>query len=329
MDGLAATHAVWLLTGPPVLPVKQVDANFGCDLVNRPFKGSPASIQQEPLSRVFSRTLHARLPGAQLSPDSPWSQGAQQPPPDTTGCWLAPASLLHWAVQHARPPPHLDTPLPEALETESIDQQHRTPLLLAASNGDGEWVEALIRMGADVQATTRMGQTALTLAAAAGHERAIQALLAAGAEVDPQQVFAEGSPLTAAAAHGQLGAVRLLAAAGADLEAWDRGRTALMCAAANGHVSVVEALIELGANPAEEDPRGYTALHHFIENFAAWGKPETPQLLRTLLGALGADAAARAQLFQRWPTPLDVQLLRGPLVGLCSHLSELVRCVLV
>jgi len=127
-----------------------------------------------------------------------------------------------------------------------------TALHWAASKGKLALVKLLIDAGANVHATTRLGNyTPLLLAAEHGHAGAIQALLAAGAKVDA--VDSTGtSALMLAAAAGSADAIRLLIAAGAEPD--DRetamGQTALMFAAAENRVNAIKALIAGGADIA-------------------------------------------------------------------------------
>ena len=125
-----------------------------------------------------------------------------------------------------------------------------TALHWAARRGETDMVRMLLAAGANVRATTRLGNyTPLLLASEAGHAAGIEALIAAGA--DPKGTTAAGvTPLMLASASGQVEAVKILIARGADVNAAEpnRGETALMFAAANRRSDVVRALIAAKAN---------------------------------------------------------------------------------
>jgi hypothetical protein len=77
--------------------------------------------------------------------------------------------------------------------------------------------------------------------------------------------------------------VRQLVRAGADLNVLDAGgKTALMGAAENGHINVVAALLELGAERHLENANGETALA--MARREAW-----PDVLELLERAHGED----------------------------------------
>ncbi len=88
---------------------------------------------------------------------------------------------------------------------------------LAAKKAQTEWVEKLVKGGVEIDAKTRVSRrTALHLAAKEGHAETVRVLVKNGAFVDARDVFS-----------------------------W----TPLLWAAACGRVRVVEALLELGADP--------------------------------------------------------------------------------
>jgi ankyrin repeat protein len=125
-----------------------------------------------------------------------------------------------------------------------------TALHWAARHGDDELVKMLLAAGANVRATTRLGNyTPLLMASELGHAGAIEALVAAGA--DAKGTTATGvTPLMLASASGQAAAVKTLLAHGADVNAAEstRGETALMFAAANRRADVVRQLIAAKAD---------------------------------------------------------------------------------
>ena len=120
-----------------------------------------------------------------------------------------------------------------------------TALHWAAKHGDVELVKMLLTAGANVRATTRLGNyTPLLMASESGSAGAIESLIASGA--DTKAVTASGvTPLMFASAAGQSDAVKTLLAHGADVNAAEpgRGTTALMFAAANRRSEAIRALI--------------------------------------------------------------------------------------
>lgn len=82
-------------------------------------------------------------------------------------------------------------------------------------------------------------------------------------------------------------------------------------AAQNGHVEVIRALVEAGADVDAEDRDGDRAAHH-----AAFG--DEPAALRALAGA-GADLSARNR---RRQTPLHIAVNKGHL-GVVRTLLQL------
>jgi ankyrin repeat protein len=89
-----------------------------------------------------------------------------------------------------------------------------------------------------------------------------EALLKAGCNKDLRAKSNGWTALLGAAAHGHVGVVEALLKAGCNKDV--NGSTALHRAAEYGHVGVVEALLKAGCNPDMQDTRhgnGWTALH--------------------------------------------------------------------
>ena len=161
-----------------------------------------------------------------------------------------------------------------------------TPLLMAAKNGTAEMIELLAETGADINSTNANGTTPLMLAAASGQVDAVKVLLDRGAEVNAKDITNEQNALMFAAALGRADVVRLLAVKGAALDETTKvteivkreyryrlrqqqadpnrrlrniriegatslptmgGTTALQFATREGHMDVVRALVEAGA----------------------------------------------------------------------------------
>src|SRR5687768_6162944 len=128
-----------------------------------------------------------------------------------------------------------------------------TALLWAANNGDLEIARALIAAKAAVDAANDFGVTPLLQASRVGNAAMVELLLRSGA--NPSKAHPEGeTPLLAASRSGSLPAVRLLLARSADVNAAEKfqGTTALMYAAAEGHLDVAGALLEAGADPNKQ-----------------------------------------------------------------------------
>lgn len=134
----------------------------------------------------------------------------------------------------------------------------------AARSGDAAKLKALLAAGADHAAADEAGETALMLAAHHGHVGAVQVLLAAGADVNATSP--QGWTAIAKAAYngeaerGYVEVVEMLADAGANLDARIFfGITPLMLAAGGGDASVVEWLINKGADVLAANEGGRTA----------------------------------------------------------------------
>lgn len=89
-----------------------------------------------------------------------------------------------------------------------------SPLKAAAMRGDLESVQLLLTAGADPEGSTP-GRTALMLAASAGHRDVLEALLDAGVEVNAKASSWPRTALACAAEAGQIECVRFLIEAGA------------------------------------------------------------------------------------------------------------------
>ncbi|HYT77519.1 MAG TPA: ankyrin repeat domain-containing protein [Vicinamibacterales bacterium] len=163
-----------------------------------------------------------------------------------------------------------------------------TALHWAARRGDVETARMLIAAGANLRATTRLGNyTPLLVASELGHAQVIDALVAVGA--DPKTTTSSGvTALMLASASGQADAVKSLLAHGADVDATEpvRGETALMFAAANRRVDAIRVLIAGRAN--------VNAATKVVSLKAAPPSPEEEAYLAGLAGGRGAGQAGGA-----------------------------------
>jgi uncharacterized protein len=136
-----------------------------------------------------------------------------------------------------------------------------TPLHWATYHDDLDIAQLLIRVGADVKAMNRYGVTPLSLACTNGNATLVEVLLKAGA--DPNATLPGGeTPLMTASRTGNLATVKALINHAATVEAKDdrRGQTALMWAAAEGHATIVQALIDADADFKLRVPSGFSPL---------------------------------------------------------------------
>lgn len=143
------------------------------------------------------------------------------------------------------------------------------PLALACTNASAAMVELLLHAGADANVTRPTGETALMTCARSGNVDAVKALLARGANVSASEPARGQTALMWAASQNHAHVVRLLIDSGADVGARTNvaparrgggdsyarragpesfGFTALLFAVREGARSVVEVLLEKGAN---------------------------------------------------------------------------------
>lgn len=81
---------------------------------------------------------------------------------------------------------HVETAIAllDVSDVNSASNNGTTSLMLAAANGNGQLVAALLQRGAHVNKSSRHGDTALLWAAASGSVETVTALVEAGADVN-------------------------------------------------------------------------------------------------------------------------------------------------
>ena len=148
-------------------------------------------------------------------------------------------------------------------EVNSKNNDHETPLHLAAMRGRKDIVGLLLANEAAVDARNFSGRTPLHLAAARGHTDVAELLLANNANVNARWDFGEGTPLHAAVANGHKDTAELLLANGADVNANSNGgETPLHTAAEKGQKDLAELLLASGGDVnARGGWRSETPLH--------------------------------------------------------------------
>ncbi len=128
-----------------------------------------------------------------------------------------------------------------------------TALHWAAEHGSVAIAEMLIHAGANLAATTRLGDyTPLHLAGKAGHAAVANALLEAGGDANATTTTGGATPLHFAAASGSANTVAVLLDHHADVDARETqwGQTPLMFAAAYNRVEALKTLLQRGADAA-------------------------------------------------------------------------------
>ena len=133
--------------------------------------------------------------------------------------------------------------LDAGMDVDQVDEGGRTALLLAAFDGHLQVVNLLIQRGANVNHRDAVGRTALMYASTGPSPEVVRQLLSAGADPNLADNSEGFTALMFAAAEGQLGVVEVLLEHNADISLRDvDGDTALGFATQNGHRAIVDRL---------------------------------------------------------------------------------------
>ncbi len=149
------------------------------------------------------------------------------------------------------------------------NEWERTPLLIAAENGQTEIVDLLLKKGADINARDRtngaplsQGNSALILAAAMNHLDTVQLLLAQSKK--PNILFQEREGKTAfwfAVENENLEMVKLLYSHGSKVNLPDKtGASVLTTTVLHKKYDVLDFLVSKGADINKADNKGYSPL---------------------------------------------------------------------
>jgi len=138
------------------------------------------------------------------------------------------------------------------------------PIVEAAKARDGSALHILLEQGVDVNDHDGNGGTALTEATVQGNLDNVHALLKAGADVEATVSSVRYTPLMLAAIRNNFAMVKLLLKAGSDVNAVDANGTSVLMWAAysseTGDPRIVDLLVKAGADVSARNRRQETAL---------------------------------------------------------------------
>lgn len=138
----------------------------------------------------------------------------------------------------------------------------RTPLVMAAREGNLEIAKLLIDNGANVNKYASGDETPLMAAASSGNLSLVHFLVEKGASVN-KKLSDNGTALLIAAKHGNPEIVSFLISKGAKVDEAIQGNgTPLICAVRNEHYEVAKILLEHGANPNKISRGDENAMYH-------------------------------------------------------------------
>ncbi|XP_041127950.1 ankyrin repeat domain-containing protein 50 [Polyodon spathula] len=176
-----------------------------------------------------------------------------------------------------------------AARVTEVDNDGRTPLVLAAQEGHCDCVRLLLKRHSPLDHRGYDGRSALSASALEGHVDVVELLLRCGSELDVRD--AEGRPLlyllVLEGLHNMVGL--LLEKGGVPLESRDtEGRTALHVASWQGQLECVSLLLCHSADANALDGKGRSPLHS-----AAWQGHAVIARLLIESGAANVDQACR------------------------------------
>lgn len=208
-------------------------------------------------------------------------------------------TALHYACMQSTGSEHISALLLQHnAPVNVLDHNISSPLHYAIINGSLESVQLLLRYGAEINPKTEADYIPLSMACARGHFDIAKLLLESGAKI---LYNAEGLlPIHLVARAGHRGLCKLLFENHVDIEARDKfsGWTPMFFAASEGHVQILQELIDCGGliDIRDED-------HHSPTYYAAWEGHKAA--LQVLLDAGGAFGNTESNLKRPVPTGIN------------------------
>ncbi|XP_059146006.1 ankyrin repeat and KH domain-containing protein 1-like isoform X2 [Physella acuta] len=149
------------------------------------------------------------------------------------------------------------------IETRWNSYSALTFILTHCERGQANWVNILIKNGADVNVEDKEGNTLLIKASEkSGMKNVVHALLKAGADVNKQNEYCE-SALHVAIRAGSIEIVKVLLEFKADINLKDStGQTPLFCVLSEKYMQLIELMLKNKANVNDVDNKGNTPLLH-------------------------------------------------------------------
>nr|XP_054772707.1 uncharacterized protein LOC129280722 [Lytechinus pictus] len=177
---------------------------------------------------------------------------------------------------------YLELILKRGADINTADQYGQTVLHEVARTWDPDVAVFLIERGSNVNQSDDFGRTPIHVAAAVDFPEMVSTLLEHGADIEALTVSENKTPLHYAACNDACHSLRLLIKKGASIHARDyKGRTPLQAAAELDRSETAGLLLELGGKASDRDYSGHTVLLLMVTKMPAVAMVGLNQLYRS------------------------------------------------